>query len=51
VKFLTPKIVVPYHYNTWPLIQQDVHAWTDRVNSETKSEAVVLEVEQLLPVP
>jgi L-ascorbate metabolism protein UlaG (beta-lactamase superfamily) len=50
VKFLTPRVVVPCHYNTWPPIQQDVHAWAKRVNSETNSEAVVLEVEQQYPL-
>lgn len=46
VKFLTPKVVIPYHYNTWPLISQDVNAWANRVRSETISQVVVLDVEE-----
>jgi L-ascorbate metabolism protein UlaG (beta-lactamase superfamily) len=43
VKLLSPKRVVPSHYNTWPPIAQDPHAWAARVRAETKSEPVVLE--------
>ncbi|ASV74456.1 metal-dependent hydrolase [Thermogutta terrifontis] len=43
VKFLHPKMVVPVHANTWPLIAQDVHAWAERVYKETAVKAVVLE--------
>jgi L-ascorbate metabolism protein UlaG (beta-lactamase superfamily) len=42
VKLLTPKKVLPIHYNTWPLIAQDPQAWAGRVRKETKAEAVVL---------
>jgi len=43
VKFLHPKMVVPVHANTWPLIAQDVQAWAERVYKETAVKAVVLE--------
>ena len=43
VKFLQPKKVLPIHYNTWPLIAQDAHAWAARVKAETGVEAIVLE--------
>lgn len=46
VKFLNPLVVIPYHYNTWPPIMQDVGAWADRVRSETDSQVVVLEVDE-----
>ncbi len=46
VKFLQPKVVIPYHYNTWPPIEQDANAWAARVASETSAEAVVLAVEE-----
>jgi L-ascorbate metabolism protein UlaG (beta-lactamase superfamily) len=43
IKFLTPKRVVPCHYNTWPMIAQDASAWAERVRSHTAAEPVVLE--------
>ncbi len=42
VKLLKPQRVVPMHYNTWPLIEQDPNAWADRVRAETSAEPVVL---------
>lgn len=42
VKLLRPKQVVPIHYNTWPLIEQDPHAWKTRVEAETSTKVVVL---------
>lgn len=42
VKLLRPKQVVPIHYNTWPLIEQDPHAWKVRVEAETSAKVVVL---------
>jgi len=35
VKFIAPRLVLPIHYNTFDLIQQDAHAWAARVESET----------------
>jgi L-ascorbate metabolism protein UlaG (beta-lactamase superfamily) len=46
VKFLEPKVVIPYHYNTWPPIVQDVGAWADRVSDQTNAEAVILHVDE-----
>ncbi len=31
---LRPKTVVPIHYNTFPVIQQDPHAWARRVKGK-----------------
>jgi len=42
VKILTPKAVVPIHYDTWDLLAQDANAWAERVQKETKTKAVVL---------
>ena len=42
VKMIRPKHVVPVHYNTWPLIEQDPVAWAARVEKETQSKAHVL---------
>ena len=42
VKLLEPKHVIPIHYNTWPLLAQDPHAWADRVRAETAAQVHVL---------
>ncbi len=42
VKMLRPKHVVPVHYNTWPLIEQDADAWATRVETETDAKVHVL---------
>ena len=43
VKFIEPKRVIPDHYNTWPLIEQDPDAWAEQVKSETSTEPLVLQ--------
>ena len=43
VRLVKPRVVVPIHYNTFPVIQQDPHAWKARVESETGAICVVLE--------
>ena len=42
VKLINPKRVIPDHYNTWPLIEQDAAAWAEQVCSETSAEPVLL---------
>ncbi len=42
VKLITPRKVVPIHYNTWAPIAQDAEAWARRVRQETGIEAAVL---------
>jgi L-ascorbate metabolism protein UlaG (beta-lactamase superfamily) len=42
VNLLEPKHVIPAHYNTWPLIEQDEHAWAARVDAQTDSQVHVL---------
>jgi L-ascorbate metabolism protein UlaG (beta-lactamase superfamily) len=42
VKLINPKRVIPDHYNTWPLIEQDAAAWSQRVSAETSTQPVVL---------
>ncbi|RPI86445.1 MAG: metal-dependent hydrolase [Chloroflexi bacterium] len=42
VKFIQPKHVIPVHYNTWELIQQDPDKWASRVKSETSAEVHIL---------
>jgi L-ascorbate metabolism protein UlaG (beta-lactamase superfamily) len=43
VKLIKPKHVIPIHYNTWPLIEQDPHAWAARVEAETETQVQVLQ--------
>ncbi|MBC8352432.1 MAG: metal-dependent hydrolase [Planctomycetes bacterium] len=43
IKMLEPKKVAPAHYNTWPPIEQDAAAWSERVKQETAAEPVVVE--------
>ena len=43
VKLIKPKHVIPVHYNTWPLIEQDPHAWAKQVEDETDAKAHVLD--------
>lgn len=43
VKFLNPKAVIPCHYNTFPPIQQDAHAWAEQVEAQTNATAIVLD--------
>jgi L-ascorbate metabolism protein UlaG (beta-lactamase superfamily) len=42
IKLIRPKKVVPVHYNTWGLIEQDAPAWADRVRRETSAVPIVL---------
>src|SRR5712692_8718941 len=41
LKWIQPGRVFPVHYNTFPVIQQDVAMWALRVNNETAAQAVV----------
>ncbi len=42
IRLIDPAKVLPHHYNTWPLIEQDADAWAERVKSETRSTPIVL---------
>jgi len=42
-QMIKPKTVIPAHFNTWPLIEQDTQAWAESVKSETEAAPVVLE--------
>ena len=43
IDLLQPRRVAPAHYNTWPPIHQDVHAWAHRVRIETHAIPMVVE--------
>jgi len=42
VKLICPKVVIPIHYNTFEVIQQDPYAFAARVEKETSAKCVVL---------
>jgi len=42
VKMLQPKAVIPIHYNTFDLLNQDAQGWKKRVEAETETRVVVL---------
>lgn len=50
VKLIQPKQVIPIHYNTWGLIQQDAEAWAARVRSETSAIPRVLKPGESLTI-
>jgi L-ascorbate metabolism protein UlaG (beta-lactamase superfamily) len=43
VKLLTPKVVIPIHFGTWGLIEQNAADWATRVEAEIDAKAVVLQ--------
>jgi L-ascorbate metabolism protein UlaG (beta-lactamase superfamily) len=50
VSLLQPKKVIPMHYDTFDVIEQDVHAWIDKVRQETHSEAILLPIGQSVEI-
>ncbi len=50
VKLVNPKMTVPCHYNTWPVIEQDPEPWAEQVTSETESAVNVLSPGESLEV-
>jgi L-ascorbate metabolism protein UlaG (beta-lactamase superfamily) len=40
--FLKAKTIIPYHYNTWPLIEADPQEFKDKVEAKTGSSCVIL---------
>lgn len=43
VEFINPQTVIPVHYNTFEVIEQDPHAFARAVEAETSAKCVVLE--------
>jgi L-ascorbate metabolism protein UlaG (beta-lactamase superfamily) len=43
IQFIRPGLVIPMHYKTWPLIDQDAGEWANRVSSETNAQPIVLD--------
>ena len=40
--FLQAKTVIPYHYNTWPLINADPQEFKEKAEAKTKSKCIVI---------
>jgi L-ascorbate metabolism protein UlaG (beta-lactamase superfamily) len=51
LEYLQPDVVIPVHYNTWPLIEVDVTGWADRVRAETSAEPIVLGIDETYELP
>ena len=43
VRLLRPEIVIPGHYNTFPLIEQDATLWAALAKAQTPAQPVVLQ--------
>ncbi len=43
VHFLRPRLVVPMHYKTFPVIDQDPGRWANRISNETDATPIVLD--------
>ena len=48
VKLLQPAHVMPIHFGTWSILEQDAKAWCDRVDEETSATAHLLRPGQKL---
>jgi len=48
VEFVSPKIIIPIHYNTWPLIQVDAEAFAEKVKALGK-ECILLKPGEEIP--
>jgi L-ascorbate metabolism protein UlaG (beta-lactamase superfamily) len=43
IKYLRPRFVIPMHYKTFPLIDQDPVAWANKVSNQTSAQPIVLD--------
>ena len=50
VSLLKPAIVIPCHFNTFPVIEQDAEAWAQQVRSTTSAQPVILAPGEALEV-
>jgi L-ascorbate metabolism protein UlaG (beta-lactamase superfamily) len=42
-KFLKAGQVIPYHFNTWPLIEADPQLFKEKVEQQTETECIILQ--------
>ena len=50
VKLLSPKVVIPMHYSTFDVVEQDPAAFKEKVEAETKAKCVVLDPGQSIEI-
>lgn len=43
ITYLRPQAVIPMHYKTFPLIDQDAGDWANKVSSQTSAQPIVLD--------
>jgi len=43
IEYIRPQYVVPMHYKTWPVIDQDASDWANKVSSKTRAQPIVLD--------
>ena len=43
ITFLRPRVVIPMHYKTWPVLDQDAGDWANQVSSQTNAQPIVLD--------
>lgn len=46
LEYLTPKVVIPGHYNTWPVIAVDADDWANRVRAKKSAQPIVPKVDE-----
>lgn len=46
LEYLNPKVVIPCHYNTWPIIAVDVAEWEANVKTNTAVKPIVAKIDQ-----
>jgi L-ascorbate metabolism protein UlaG (beta-lactamase superfamily) len=43
INYIRSRYVIPMHYKTWPVIDQDASEWANQVNNETTAQPIVLD--------
>lgn len=46
LEYLNPKVVIPCHFNTWPIIAIDIEAWTAQVHEKSAVKPIVLDIDE-----
>jgi len=50
LEYLSPKAVIPCHYNTWPIIEIDLDDWKANVSNNTAVETIVPNIDETFTV-
>jgi L-ascorbate metabolism protein UlaG (beta-lactamase superfamily) len=51
VRLLRPEHVIPFHFNTWNLLNQDAAEWVKQINTKTSSKAHLLKPGETFTIP